>query len=77
MYGFALGGFCMGLGARWAEGDLVFHIFSEVSLGKWFSFVVVGIAFCVAMFVSWVLGAGYIPFFSDSAVNPQMEFLHI
>ena len=77
MYGFALGGFCMGLGAKMAEGDILYHAFSQILLGKWFSLFVVGGALCSANLVSWILGSGYINFFADPSVNPLMEFLHM
>lgn len=67
----------MGLGAKLAEGDLLYHSFSQILLGKWFSLFVVCASLITACLLSWILSAGYINFLADPSINPLMEFLHI
>lgn len=76
MYGFAFGGFCIGLGSKFAKGDLIYHGFIGVARRSLNSICIFVLMMAFGFLWSWLLGWGYIGFFSNSEVNPLMEFMH-
>jgi hypothetical protein len=77
MYGFAFSGFCMGLGAKLAGGDIIYHSLIGVARKSTKSIAVTVIVLTLAIFWSWLLDYGLVNFFANSKVNPEMEFIHI
>jgi hypothetical protein len=66
MYGFAFSGFCMGLGAKLAGGDIIYHSFIGVARKSIKSITVTAIVLAFAVLWSWLLDNGYINFFANS-----------
>jgi len=65
MYGFAFGGFCIGLGSKLAGGDLIYHGFIGVARKSFRSSVMLVLMILLAILWSFLLGFGYINFFSN------------
>ena len=65
MYGFALGGFLMGFGSQLAQGDIIFHLSSQISKGKWFSLLILLLTFSSSLLFSWILSDNRIPFLTN------------
>lgn len=77
MYGFAFSGFCIGLGSKLTEGDIIYHCLIGIARGSVRSLTVTLVVFVFAVLWSWLLDAQFINFFADSKVNPEMAFMHI
>jgi hypothetical protein len=67
----------MGLGAKLAGGDIIYHSFIGVARKSERSIAITAIIAGCAILWSWLLGYGYIDFLANSQVNPLMEFMHI
>lgn len=66
MYGFAFSGFCFGIGAKLAGGDIIYHGFIGVARKSPKSITVLIIVIALAMFWSWLLDFGLVNFFANS-----------
>lgn len=77
MYGFALGGFLLGLGSKLAGGDFIYHGFIGVARGSIKSIIVMISILIFACLLSLILDQQLLQFLSNSAINPQMEFMHM
>lgn len=77
MYGFAFSGFCIGLGSKLTEGDIIYHGLIGIARGSIRSLTVTLVVIAFAVLWSWLLDAQLINFFADSKVNPEMAFMHI
>lgn len=60
MYGFAIGGFMIGMGSQLAQGDEIFVTFVEIAHGNWFYVVILALMVGSALFWSWLAEAGHL-----------------
>lgn len=65
MYGFALSGFCMGLGSKLANGDIIYHTFIGVARLSSRSLIVTVFIIVSAVFFSWLLDSGHANFLAN------------
>lgn len=77
MYGFAIGGFMIGMGSQLAQGDELYVSLVEIAQGNWFFLVILVLMLGSALFWSWLAEAGHIGVFTNDKINPQMEYLHL
>ena len=66
MYGFAFSGFSIGIGAKLAGGDIIYHGFIGVARKSTKSMVVIILVIVMAIFWSWLLDYDLVNFFANS-----------
>lgn len=67
----------MGIGSKFANGDLIYHAFIGVAKHSCKSIIIFILLLSFSMLCSWLLDNGYINLFSDTDINPHMPFLHL
>lgn len=72
MYGFALGGFLIGLGSQLVGGDEMYVSLVKIAQGSWFYIVVLALMLGSAFFWSWLSDAGYLTALTNQEINPKM-----
>lgn len=77
MYGFALSGFCQGIGSKMIGGDLLFFTISEVVKTNWFSVLILLFSLVSSILVSFILDKGSLNFLTNQQMNPYMISLHM
>ena len=65
MYGFALGGFTIGIGAQLSKGDYLFHSLIEFPRGQFESLAIMIVMLGSAFFFSWLAFENHLTFLSN------------
>ena len=65
MYGFALSGFCQGIGSKLVGGDLVFFTFNEIIKRNWFYVLILIFSLATALIFSFVLSTDSLGFLTN------------
>lgn len=55
MYGFAVSGFCQGIGSKLIGGDLIFFAINEVLRSNWFFILIVIFSLTTAIICSFLV----------------------